>query len=194
MRSEFITKIISLEKLYEYYDPEKVEGFCRSCPNYGRIWSCPPLFFDPVSYLEKFGYVLLIVEKIYPEAEKVNSPETLSDLFQVSRRLFGDSLISLTKNTFSTEKELEVLIAGNCYFCNVCQREKDLPCKHPEELKYSLESIGFLVGDITKEIMGIQLQWLGDGEKPEFLLMVGAVVSDKKETLEEIRPFLIKNI
>ena len=180
MKTERITRIIDLKELYNYYEPLKVEGFCRSCPNYGRIWSCPPHEFDPCSYLEPYKFVMIIGEKIFLQEDI--SKEELNQHFQSARRVFGNFLISLAEK----EENLEVLIAGNCFLCNVCQREANLSCIYQERLKYSLESIGFLVSGITRDILDIELEWPSADKNPEFLLMVGAVMAAERSGLDNI--------
>ena len=35
----------------KYQDRERFIGYCRACPNYETVWSCPPLSFFPGAIL-----------------------------------------------------------------------------------------------------------------------------------------------
>lgn len=173
------TKIVSKKAIFNYFDQKRVEGYCMACPNYNKLWSCPPHDFTAVAYLEPYDFVLLVCEKI-SKKDNDESDTPIDTYFQKSRRLLGDELIAISENT-----EIEVLIAGNCYLCDVCQRVEGNRCRHENKMKFSLESIGFLVGDISKELIGIELEWPESGEEPNSLMTVGAVFA-KDETLLKI--------
>ena len=167
---EVITRLTTMETLYQYYKPVEVEGYCSACPNYGRIWSCPPFDFDVTSYLAPYEHVLIIGLKTAD--------------FEVTRRRFGDIIkgISETKEIEEIE-EVEVLIAGNCYHCEVCTKTIGEPCILKEGTKYSLEALGFHVGDICEHILDAPLDWSGsDGT----YMTVGAILSKSKEMLESL--------
>lgn len=167
---EVITRLTTMETLYQHYKPVEVEGYCSACPNYGRIWSCPPFDFDVTSYLAPYAHVLIIGVKTTD--------------FEVTRRSFGDILkgISETKEIEGIE-EIEVRIAGNCYHCEVCTKTIGETCILMEGTKYSLEALGFHVGDICEHILDAPLDWSGsDGT----YMTVGAILSNTKEMLEAL--------
>lgn len=170
-----IQEIVTVDHLYKFYEPERVEGYCQSCENYGKIWSCPPHDFTAKDFLSPYRFALVI-------GEEVSSEEGLSiiDAFQEARRQLGDELMALSESP-----SFEVLIAGNCYLCDSCQRLSGKPCLYPSKCKYSLESIGFLVGDIAKEILNQPLKWEKSGVEPRSLLTVAVVLSSDLSLLEE---------
>lgn len=171
------TKIMPKESIFKFYQPLKVEGYCKSCPNYNKLWSCPPHDFDAVSYLDSYDHVLLVGEKIVRN-EKSQSKGSMNSYFQEVRRLMGDRLIAL-----SEKFDVEVLIAGNCYLCDDCLRILGKSCRYEDRMKYSLESIGFLVGDIASELLGIDLEWPEAGEEAQSLMTVGAIFSNDEGLL-----------
>ena len=141
----------------------EVEGYCSACPNYGRIWSCPPFDFDVTTYLAPYEHVLIIGLKTTD--------------FEVTRRRFGDILCAIQP------RHLEVLIAGNCYHCDVCTKTIGEHCILKEGTKYSLEALGFHVGDICEHILDAPLDWSGsDGT----YMTVGAILSNSREMLETL--------
>lgn len=38
--------------------------YCRECPNFGTVWSCPPMAFDVDDYLGRFAWVNVLCAKI----------------------------------------------------------------------------------------------------------------------------------
>ena len=50
------------------------------------------------------------------------------------------------------------------------------PCVHPDEMRYSIESLG---GDVVKtaaELLGTEIKWAASGELPEYFLLVGGLL------------------
>lgn len=172
------TKIIPKEAIFKFYEPVRVEGYCKSCPNYNKLWSCPPHDFSAVSYLDLYDYVLLIGEKIVRKEESL-SKTSMNNYFQKVRRQLGDQLIELSKSN-----DVEVLIAGNCYLCDDCLRTDGKSCRYEDRMKYSLESIGFLVGDIASELLGIELEWPEPGKEAPSLMTVGAIFAKEEISLK----------
>ncbi len=164
---EVITHLTTMETLYQHYKPVEVESYCSACPNYGRIWSCPPFDFDVTTYLAPYSHVLIIGVKTTD--------------FEVTRRRFGDILKGISE-TMEIEA-IEVLIAGNCYHCEVCTKTIGEPCILKEGTKYSLEALGFHVGDICEHILDAPLDW--SGSEGTFMT-VGAILSNSKEMLEAL--------
>lgn len=57
-----------------------------------------------------------------------------------------------------------------------CTRREGLPCRHPDKVRPSLESMGFDIGKTAKELFGLELKWASDGMLPEYYVLVGAVM------------------
>lgn len=162
-RTKLYQVSVSINTLLKYYDSEKVENYCKHCNNYNRIWSCPPHDFSTLDYLKTFKSVDLYALKISYEAGMTK--DDIMSIFQKERRKFSDDLML---------KEGTAFIAGNCYQCAVCSRTFDEPCIRAEKRRYSLESVGLIVGDITKNIMNIELNWSKPGDAG-YLVTVGAL-------------------
>ena len=52
-----------------FRDAERIAGYCRACPNYGRSWACPPFDFDLEEYLSGYATALIVATKITPARE-----------------------------------------------------------------------------------------------------------------------------
>lgn len=163
---EIHEKEVTMDQLLEHYNQNKVEGYCMKCPNYHRIWSCPPHDFDPYEYLNTFNFAQIIGVKIIFSSQ-VTKEEAL-DIFQKERRKFSDLLISKENNSTA-------LISGNCYQCETCTRAKGEPCILEDRKRYSLESLGLMVGTITEDILNIELKWTKTGVS-EYFVSVGALL------------------
>lgn len=163
-----------------YYDRPKFLEYCKECPNYGNRWSCPPYDFEPESLLRKYGVVNVIgVQVLYDEAtraamdtkEKVDA-YTLASLDAVKQPMLPALLTA--EHTFPGSM---AFISGNCKVCAVCARETGGPCLHPDQMRYSLESLGFDVGALTQDVLGITIVWT-PGQLPAYYTLVAGLAAD----------------
>ena len=69
------------------------------------------------------------------------------------------------------------LDAGRCLVCERCARRDEEPCRFPEKLRYSLESLGANVGALAADKLGAPLQWGTKDAPPEYFVLVGAVLT-----------------
>lgn len=160
-----VVKEVAVKALFEYYKPDEVNGYCEACPNYDRIWSCPPYMKDEVSHLRAYDKVLLIGVK--------------TKNFGVAKKSLGKALIQL-----SEKHGLDVLIAGNCFLCKPCAKQSDEPCAHPEQMKHSLESLGFHVSDICTHLLDAPLEW--NMEDPTYLATAAVFLNAREKLTDEI--------
>jgi len=168
---EKITKQVTIDNLLVHYDGDKVENYCKNCPNYNKIWSCPPHNFNTYDYLRQYNDVKLYAVKIVFEDETLTKEQRL-DIFQKERRRFSNELMSL-EDDYS-----EALISGNCYQCEICQRTVDKPCILEKKRRYSPESLGLIVGEVTSKLLGVELDWTKKGLMSN-LTTVGALLIKK---------------
>lgn len=164
--TEWIENKVSIDTLLKYYDHMKVENYCKNCENYQRIWSCPPHNFNTYDYLKAYKWADLYALKINIPAG--TSKDDLMSIFQKERRAFGNKLMAMEDNSHA-------LIAGNCYQCNVCMRQENKACILKDKRRYSLESLGLIVSEITSNLLGIELKWTEEGQST-YLVTVGALL------------------
>ena len=67
--------------------------------------------------------------------------------------------------------------AGRCLVCERCARRDAQPCRFPEKLRYSLESLGANVGALVADKLGAPLQWGTKDAPPEYFVLVGAMLT-----------------
>jgi predicted metal-binding protein len=94
------------------------------------------------------------------------------ELFEKTRRELGTELINQCELPYK-----QALIAGHCFICEFCTRKCGETCTYPDQLKYSLESLGFSVGDISKDLLGISIKWHTEKGEPTVLVAIGAILS-----------------
>lgn len=194
---------VSIKELKGYFNPNLVNTYCSKCNKYNKIWSCPPLNFNDDKYISTFKYSYIISGKIYIDkvpselkSEMIghalnkysgisNSKDNFSNVFNAlyySFRELNDSKILNLEEKFPGST---ALVSGRCLICNNCTRESNLPCIHPDKLRYSLESLGFDVAEIIENIVGDKIQW-SSNESPEYVTCVSALLSNKEINPNEI--------
>lgn len=57
-----------------FRDAERIAGYCRACPNYGRSWACPPFDFDLEEYLSGYATALIVARRSPRPARGFPSP------------------------------------------------------------------------------------------------------------------------
>ena len=55
------------------------------------------------------------------------------------------------------------IMAGGCELCKQCTRAEGKPCRHPREMRYSYSGLGFDLGRIAEEVLGMPLLWQNQG-------------------------------
>lgn len=166
-------KEISIDELLSHYDFKKIVGYCKTCPNYDRIWSCPPYNFSAYNYLNEFSSAIIYSGKILFELSSLKHEEKINQrtlIYEQGRKVFRDFLMTIEKKRFKSE----ILIAGYCFLCEKCTRSQGKKCIDPKQIRYSLEGLGIEVGTLLKVVLNQTLQW--QDEKTDGLITVGAVL------------------
>jgi len=172
---------ISIDKyLEEYVDIPRFLELCKACPNYNRKWSCPPYDFKPEDYWNKYKKMHIIGTKIiFDEAithEKYSTEEinTIAKtvITKEQSRLSDELLVLEEKDPGSIG-----LAAGSCSKCENCARSYNNDCNHADKLRYSIESLGGNVDKTVKKLLGLELQWMSEGNLPEYFVLVSALLT-----------------
>lgn len=180
MTASFHTRIASAEAVMLHYDPERIHGYCTTCPQHGRFWSCPPYERPPLVGLPAWDHAVLVFEKV--GVEPGSTKERMLERFFEARKDFRSFLLGAEARHPGTT----ALVAGHCLACEECSRATGEPCRRPSALRYSLEALGFHVTGLA-ESAGQKILWPRDG-MPEYLLTVGAILCagrDRAEMIEQ---------
>lgn len=173
MKIETYEKEIKVTDYIEgYVCVEEFLEMCKACENFERKWSCPSYDFDPVEdYWKKFETLKVVGKKmVFEEGEK--------ETWQTSVDEVQDAL---TAELFVREQEIpgsQSLSAGSCRICGKdnCARKNGEPCRFPDKLRYSIESLGGNVGLTCTKLLGVRLQWMDEGKVPDYFVLVGGLL------------------
>lgn len=146
-----------------------IEGFlecCKVCPAYGKTWSCPPFDFDPLEFWNSYEKVRIAGYRLTFGEDRTRE-EMDAALWDVKNKL--------TDELYELEKEIPgsvALSAGSCQFCKSCTRPEGKPCRFPEKMRHSIESLGGNVGKTISRLCHIEIEWIEEGRLPEHYVLV----------------------
>ncbi len=172
-------KLIEIDFLLKFYNKKEVHGYCLSCTDFNKNWSCPTHDFNEYEYLKKYKYAYIISGEINID-EELNKNEIV-EKFENERRIFSNLLIDEEQY----HNDSIALIAGNCYKCDKCSKLDGKECVLKDEMRYSLESLGLKVSDVLKEVLNQEILWIKE-TAPDYLITVGAILLNDKDELKLI--------
>lgn len=168
------------EYLEKYVDIPTFLRACQACPNYGRVWSCPPYEFDVLDYWKKYETLKLLAVKIEFDEESTSRTYTKEELDRVLNETLFTQKQNLSRIMFEEEEKIPgsiSLSAGSCSNCkNGCTRPNGQLCCQPETMRYSLESLGGNVGMTIEKLMGLNLEWMEEGKLPSHFVLVNGLL------------------
>ena len=105
--SEYMDKYVNVEEFLEY---------CKECPNYGRLWSCPPYDFDPLEIWEKYETLYVTVRKIIFDEDK--APEDKDAMMSV----LSEVKDHMSQELFEMERKFPGSISLSAGSCGLCRK------------------------------------------------------------------------
>lgn len=160
--SEYVPKLVNVAKFLPY---------CETCGNHGKRWACPPFDFDPMDIWSAYSAITLHARVFYP-GEEATYENLFPHIAEEKARLF-EELLALEEATPGSL----VLSAGTCDLCEDCTRPEGAPCRHPDKLRYSIEALGGDVAQTAELYLGIPLKWAKPGQLPEYICLVGGLLT-----------------
>ena len=170
--------IAAEELISRYRDVERFDAYCRECPGYGKSWGCPPFDFDPRACSEGFKTVTVTGTTIeFDEATRAlcTSAEQSAAM---GRQAMEEVWQTLLPQLYEKERQTpgSRCFSFRCTLCpEGCTRPEGKPCRHPDMMRHSLESVGFDIVAMTRELLGIDLEWSTDGSLPRRITLVTAL-------------------
>lgn len=189
---------IKADKIFSSYQLLNVRSFCQECNCYHHNYSCPPSAPTAEEYIDKNKQIILLMTLIdsqpfnrliadfnpldyhsdtldgYQQIGKDLSPYTAISMYvfdTIKSQIYNKLLALEAKYDFLT------LPPGKCSLCKKCQKIKGEACLHPDQLRYSLESLGFLVSDLMQEHFDYQIDWSADGFSRHFTTISGLILN-----------------
>lgn len=164
------------------------EEMCKSgCKNYNNKWSCPPCSpdFNKMKHKKNFIVIMISIDSKY-----FNDCKEWSKVRAIN--------VILKSKMDNIVKELERISNGYCYIsgacrlCKICAKKENKPCKHPDKLRYSLESVGIDCNKLSEIAFGRNLCWYKEGQKYFYGSALGACETDSEIDVEKIVLDIIK--
>lgn len=163
----------------DYRDVERVQGYCTQCTNYGRVWGCPPFDFDFDELIGGCTVARVFATKITFSEEMLSKTYTVDERKAVMAQAIDEACEVELPRLYALEVSTpgSVIFTGRCRLCRPkeCARVSGLPCRHPEKMRHSLESVGFDLEKTSRELLGIPLQWASDGHLPAYITLITAI-------------------
>lgn len=174
---------LPLEEMFKkYYDPERFLSYCKECPSYGRVWSCPPGVPVTSEYLKEYKTMHLVAVKVIYDDEIIKTaqmlqPEELDKLMDASygkvKRAIRETLLAIRNKTAPSV----AIAAGECQICKICSRVENKACRFPDRLLYSFSAMGFDLSRVSTDILGIPILWENKG-LPKYIVALAALVTN----------------
>ena len=159
-----------------YVDVDTFLECCRACPNYDGKWSCPSYDFDVIEYWKKYQTLDLTAVKIIFDGEYAGKEFPEEEIQRITDVSVMEMKRELSKELLLREEEVPgsvSLSAGSCILCkDGCSRKEVKPCRFPDKMRYSIESLGGNVGLTISKLMGIELEWIEAGKLPHHFVLV----------------------
>lgn len=143
---EFITK----DKFK--INKELFEKMCKDgCSTYGKHYGCPPNAPSFDEYTKGSNYFLVLMFCAQPIGKSSANFEEIENL--VYPKI--DKILRRLEKAAGTKH----IAARSCRLCEPCLREKNLPCRHPEERRNCTVSLGIDCRAIAENIFHKSLVW-----------------------------------
>ena len=162
-----------------YQDREKFIAYCRECPRYDTVWSCPPLGFDADEYLKRFSWVSVVGAKIVLDKKVIEAADTADKMKDTGWKILSKVKLELEDKMRQMEGQVPgsvALSSGGCNMCKECSRKEWKPCRMPEKMRHSLDAFGFDLSAITKDMLGIEILWCRD-RLPEYFTLIHGLMT-----------------
>ena len=162
--------------------------YCGACPNFGKLWSCPPLPESAREFFKKYETATIAGLKVSRaedgKGDEYFLPEGASDFMRMICEKFTPYLLEAEKLNCGSL----ALLAGPCAACpdGDCARISGKPCRHPDKMRTSLESRGVNVAEIAKDLFGVEMKWPKKDAPADYFFFVGAILWDKEAALPRL--------
>ncbi len=166
------------EFVQRYRDVERIGQYCLQCSGYGKAWNCPPFDFDPRTRSDGFKAVKLIGTIIEFDEETQAACSTPEHATATGKQAIEEVCRTLLPSMYEMEKNVpgSRCFTIRCMLCpEGCTRPEGLPCRHPDMMRHSLESVGFDIEGMTRDLLDINLEWSYDGSLSKHITLVTAL-------------------
>lgn len=182
-KTEKITGKLDMSTYIEdYVNVEEFLEYCKACDSYNEIWSCPEYDFNVMDYWRKYDYIHIIGNKIIFDDEVVEMERTPEELEKFIGVVLNEEKQKLAEILYEAETRYPgsiSLSAGSCHLCEICERVDEKPCKYPDKMRYSMESLGANVGKTCSKLLRIELLWAEENKLPKYFVLISALLAKR---------------
>lgn len=168
------------EYVENYVDIPTFLKACRACPNYDQVWSCPSYSFDVSDYWKQYNTLRLTATKIIFKPELLERTYTSEEQNAIIQKVIPLEKERLSEEMYRQEAQFPgsiSLSAGSCSLCkNGCAKPLGKPCRFPDKMRYSIESLGGNVGLTIEKLMGLHLEWMEADRLPAYFILVNGLL------------------
>lgn len=145
---------------------------CEACPRYARgNLACPPHSPYFPEYIGNAVSARVLSYRVYLDhVREVPGEPKYRTAHMLVRGFLVEELYQYRK------RGCIIAGAGACLVCKECVAETGgNVCREPSRLVYSLESLGINLVSLSKNVLGLRLQWGGGELEAEHVVAMGAV-------------------
>jgi predicted metal-binding protein len=152
---------IEITKDIIVFDPE-VQTYCNNpkfmCPNFGHSWACPP----EAPYLEEQVFQYNRFFLVYIKKELKENKKATFKQYEFMRDYMEEEIARSIKEIKTEHNEIQILWDGHCRICQKekkkCTIDEGVPCRYPDDIKYSMEAVGINVTETARKI-DLDIEW-----------------------------------
>lgn len=102
------------EYIREYVNVAEFIEYCKECPNYNAVWSCPPYDFEPEDFWNQFSELHIIARKII--FEEGTGPKE-------GKRIMEEVKAGMREELYDMEKFFPGSVSLSAGSCSMCKGE-----------------------------------------------------------------------
>lgn len=178
IRISLTAKPALCEELIKYQKKAHFDELCKkSCPNYDSNWSCPPNSPSYETYAGKYKNCLLLLATCDLAQFGWLKSDNLRVRTANSRlKSFSNRLLKYLENSLDGM----MLSTGICRRCKQCTKRSsgELGCKKPQEMRYSLQTLGLNVAQVSEDWFKHKLLWQSNQTSPAYSSVVSGILTN----------------
>ncbi len=176
--------VIKSDELFKYEDKAYFEELCKKgCPNYESKWSCPPCSPSASLFIPKYQYSIVLL--MWCDLEQFYYTKTEYMKIKASNSILKSRMDSIL-DSLETTLEGMCISNGSCRLCKPCNKKLQKPCKKPKQARYSMESLGLNVENISEDIFGHKLLWYKDKKAPNYSSVLSLFLTNEEVSNESL--------
>ena len=108
---KFEKSILVADYMRDYINVQEFLDYCRRCPNFDKVWSCPSYDFEPEEYWKKYNSLYVLGYKINFDGSE-SEERSLEIMAEVKEKVTAE--LFEMENTHPGSVSLS---AGSCSLC-----------------------------------------------------------------------------